>query len=155
MAQHQPAYCLAEEEQDGVAYICSRPAHGIARRHSFIKVTDMPEKQRDAYTALSTTTLEPPDPAADLVLIDGQAPPRASIEAMAELSELVGFIELDRRLELRSYTSKTCIALIQDLIRIKRLLANDQDADRQSLLRIKARVDAWLLQSGIREDGGS
>jgi hypothetical protein len=163
MAQHQPAYCLATEERDGAAYICSQPAHGIARRHKFIKATDMSATLREARAAqtfdpsIGEQILGPGavETAASLVVVDGGPPPPASIQTMAELSEVVGFVELDRRLELRSYTSKTCVALIQELIGIKRRLANDQDADRQSLLRIKARVDAWLLQVGIREDGGS
>lgn len=111
------------------------------------------DARRDAHIRALAEDEHPTD--TDLVPLDDEIP-TATIMLMAELAEAVSLAEMDRQTDMLSYEQKAGIALIQAITDLKkRRWADHQTADRESLLRIKRRVDAWVAQVGIREDGGS
>ena len=116
-----------------------------------IKRVDMPDALRDALAARTVALL------ADRrqPICSPPTPPTAAMQTMHELAELVGLAEIDRRFDLLSYQTKGVIAIAQDLRVAKLSLADDRPVDPAVMERIKKRVDAWLLQVGIREDGGT
>ena len=167
-----PAWCLATKDEDGVGYICTYKAQHVGR-HKMVKQSDMRAELREAKDAM--TAADPAgDPTSDWpegmspgeqLLPPGAVevpatrvmddPPSAVMQTMHELAELVGLAEIDRRFDMLSYTTKTLIGVAEELRVAKLSLADDRPVDPAVMERIKKRVDAWLLQVGSREDGGS
>lgn len=151
--QPEPAWCLTEAERDGTSYICTRETHR-GGSHKMIKRADMPDALRDALAA-RTVALLADDDTTDLVPTDTASALDATIAK--RMHRTARLAERNRHTNLIDYEVTTGNAISDAILDLdESRWAENLTADVASLLRIKARVDAWLLQRGVTdEEAGS
>ena len=148
--QPDPAYCLTEEDRDGTPYICTQNAGHHPRPHKMVKRANMTDKLRDALAAQTVARLED----TDLVRVDTQTEADATLAK--RLHRTARLTERKRHTALLDYEVGAGDDITEAVLALdESRWAENLLADTPSLLRIKARVDAWVLQRGLTEDGGS
>lgn len=147
------AWCLAEQDRDGTVYICTQEAHDTGR-HKMIKRDDMPAALRNALAAQTVDRLADDDitylvPTDTASALDATLAKRLHWDAQ--------FAERKRHTHLLNYEVEVGDLIIEQIRTLdESRWAENLTADTASLLRIKARVDAWVHQRGVTdEEAGS